>query len=55
MFKVGDRVRLTSDDQIYIVDAVHTAGTVNTYDLHLESNPSVHRYAEPEGGMKIAD
>ena len=55
MFKVGDRVMLLSNDQVYIVDAVHTAGTVNTYDIHLESNPSVVRYGEPEGGLKIAD
>jgi hypothetical protein len=55
MFSIGQRVILLEDGLVYIVDAVHTQGTTNTYDIHLESNPSVVRYGEPEGGMKIAD
>ena len=52
MFKLGDRVILLADGQVYIVIAVYSAN--NTYDIRLESNSSVIQYAVPFGGMKIA-
>ena len=53
MFKLGDRVILLADSQVYVVIAVYTAG--NTYDIQLESNSTVIHYGAPFGGMKIAD
>jgi hypothetical protein len=55
MFNLGNQVRWSGDNQVYVVIAVHKNTNPVTYDIQSTSGPEVVHYNVPEGDLHIAD
>jgi hypothetical protein len=56
MFNVGNNVRWSGDNNVYVVIAVHKNTNPATYDIQSTSGSTeVVHYNVPEGDLHIAD